>query len=334
MKFAYHLAPLLVPLAFALSVKAWPGNLRRVDVSDQRKLENEEEEEKEQVEAEGEEGTESTGDKGTRPEDGFLIKMHYFRGIKWEPRGTDFCVMCIDGECKEGDYVATTHCNANLPNLRWHYIQVEGKGAGLIKAKSEDLCLQLADGPRENLELHPCSKSEARQWFQGFSWDRKFRLHPYTLRDKSEHFCVTMLHHPLAKNDDDGEPIRAQPCYKAARTETVYFEADFREEVKEELQKCKKDDRKKGKCKECQRCSNDGECGKADDGSKLYCYKRGEKGWRMNLELKNDPNAWAKIPGCDGYGEHGTYCVDDSISVSLVNTCNFAHATTYACICR
>ena len=41
----------------------------------------------------------------------------------------------------------------------------------------------------------------------------------------------------------------------------------------------------------------------------LYCYERGDKGWRTNLENGYDPNPWAQVPGCTGYGKHGkNYC--------------------------
>jgi hypothetical protein len=41
----------------------------------------------------------------------------------------------------------------------------------------------------------------------------------------------------------------------------------------------------------------------------LYCYERGGKGWRTNLESGFDPNPWAQIPGCSGFGNHGkNYC--------------------------
>ena len=79
---------------------------------------------------------------------------------------------------------------------------------------------------------------------------------------------------------------------------TSYWRADRRKPIKEELKRPKKRCDKE-KCGECEGyCEDDSEC-KGD----LYCYQRGDKGWRTNLVMKYDPNPWAKIPGCSGYGE-------------------------------
>lgn len=233
---------------------------------------------------------------------GFLWHLYYEPCIKWAFRGYDFCVMCRNRKCEKDDYVVTSHCNANEEHFRWEWEEV-GDGVGLMKTKSTSLCLE---GNRTwDFTLRPCDKDNIRQHFQGYSDEpgAKFQLLPKD-HQRSKPQCMTMLHHPLAANDNDGEMIIDQPCYKAEKTETAYWTADYRPKVKEELDKAKPVCRRE-KCGECEGyCEKDSEC---KDG--LYCYERGNKGWRTNLENYYDPNPWAQIPGCEGYGRFGkNYC--------------------------
>lgn len=52
-------------------------------------------------------------------------------------------------------------------------------------------------------------------------------------------------------SDDDGEMIIDQPCFKAEKTETAYWTADYRPEIKEKLKKADKVCRNE-KCGECE----------------------------------------------------------------------------------
>mmetsp|Transcript_14128 Transcript_14128/g.30306 ORF Transcript_14128/g.30306 Transcript_14128/m.30306 type:complete len:444 (-) Transcript_14128:119-1450(-) len=232
---------------------------------------------------------------------GFLWHLYYEPGIKWAPRGYDFCVMCRNFKCKKGDYVVTSHCSANEEHHRWEWVEVED-GKGLMKTKSEDLCL---DGNGDwDFVLRPCDKDNEEQHFENIDLTgEKFQLLP-SGHQKSKPQCMTMLHHPLAANDDDGEMIIDQPCYKAEKTETSYWTADYRPKISEKLKKADKSCRNKD-CDECEGyCEKDSEC-KGD----LVCYERGNKGWRTNLESGFDPNPNAQIPGCSGQGRHGkNYC--------------------------
>ena len=237
---------------------------------------------------------------------GFLWHLWYTKGIKYEARGSDFCVMCKGKSgCEKGDEVVTSHCNPNDPDMRWEYIKVKN-GVGLMKTRYHNLCLEMND--LKEYRLQRCDEDEERQMFQGLSYRGKFKLHPYKRRFADKKQCISMLHHPLAKDDHDGEEIIDQPCYKPERTETVYWVADFRDEVEEEIGRKDYDCSKKDKCRECEgNCSDDNEC-KGD----LVCYKRGDEGWRENLKNKHDPNGWAQIPGCTGMGKYGrNYCAKE-----------------------
>ena len=237
---------------------------------------------------------------------GFLWHLYYEPCIKWAPRGYDFCVMCRNYKCEKNDYVVTSHCNANEEHFRWEWKEVED-GVGLMKTKSTNLCLEGDDS--WDFILRPCDQNNERQHFQGFddTPGAKFKLLPKNHQRGDMPQCMTMLHHPLASNDDDGEMIIDQPCYKAEKTETALWTADYRSKIKEKLEKAKPTCSKE-KCGECEGfCEKDSEC-KGD----LYCYQRGNKGWRTNLENGFDPNPWAQIPGCDGYGKFGkNYCSKD-----------------------
>ena len=233
---------------------------------------------------------------------GFLWHLWYEPGIKYEARGTDFCVMCKGKSgCEKGDEVVTGHCNPNDDNMRWEYIKIKN-GVGLMKTRTRNLCLEMGE---KEYRLQRCDRKEERQMFQGLSYKSKFKLHPYKRRFADKEQCMSMLHHPLAKDEHDGEEIIDQPCYKPERTETVFWEADFRDEVKEKIGKKDYDCSKKNKCKECEgNCSSDNEC-KGD----LFCYKRSDEKWRESLKDGENPNGWAEIPGCQGMGKYGrNYC--------------------------
>ena len=234
---------------------------------------------------------------------GFLWHLWYKEGIKYEARGTDFCVMCKGKSgCEKGDEVVTSHCNPNDANMRWEYIKIEN-GVGLMKTRTRNLCLEMNE--EKEYRLQRCERKEERQMFQGLSYKSKFKLHPYKRRFADKEQCISMLHRPLAKDEHDGEEIIDQPCYKPERTETVYWVADFRDEVKEKIGKKDYDCSKKNKCKECEgNCSSDNEC-KGD----LFCYKRSGEKWRESLKDGDNPNGWAEIPGCQGMGKYGrNYC--------------------------
>ena len=210
--------------------------------------------------------------------------------------------MCRNYKCEKNDYIVTSHCNSNEEHYRWEWIEVED-GVGLMKTKTENLCLE---GNRKwDFILRPCDRNNGRQHFKGLDESgAKFQLLPKEHQRKNDALCMTMLHHPLAANDDDGEMIIDQVCDKAEKTDTAYWTADYRPKIKEILKKAKKVCRNKD-CNECEGyCENDAEC-KGD----LVCYKRGNKGWRTNLESGNDPSGWAQVPGCPGYGKYGkNYC--------------------------
>ena len=234
---------------------------------------------------------------------GFLWHLWYKEGIKYEARGTDFCVMCKGKSgCEKGDEVVTSHCNPNDANMRWEYIKIKD-GVGLMKTRTRNLCLEMNE--KKEYRLQTCERKEERQMFQGLSYKSKFKLHPYKRRFADKEQCISMLHRPLAKDEHDGEEIIDQPCYKPERTETVYWVADFRDEVKEKIGKKDYDCSKKNKCKECEgNCSSDNEC-KGD----LFCYKRSGEKWRESLKDGDNPNGWAEIPGCQGMGKYGrNYC--------------------------
>lgn len=242
---------------------------------------------------------EQSGDKDL----GFLWHLYYEPCIKWAPRGYDFCVMCRNYKCEKNDFVVTSHCNANQEHFRWEWKEVED-GVGLMKTKSTNLCLEGDDS--WDFILRPCDEDNERQHFKGFddAPGAKFKLLPKNHQRSNTPQCMTMLHHPLAANDDDGEMIIDQPCYKAEKTETAFWTADYRPKIKEKLEKAKPTCSKE-KCGECKGfCEKDSEC-KGD----LYCYERGNKGWRTNLENGYDLNPWAQVPGCIGYGKFGkNYC--------------------------
>mmetsp|Transcript_27928 Transcript_27928/g.56539 ORF Transcript_27928/g.56539 Transcript_27928/m.56539 type:complete len:304 (-) Transcript_27928:1565-2476(-) len=227
---------------------------------------------------------------------GFMWALWYDDDIKWAPRGYSFCVMCRNQECKKDDYVVTSNCNNNLPHYRWEWVKV-GEGRGLMKTKTKNLCLE---GDGGQFLLRRCDKGNDGQHFEGIEFGGdKFRLYSST-RQKGKERCMTMLHHPLSKGGDDGEEIIDQPCSKAEKTDTVYWTAEYRLQIKDTLKRC----RGGNKCEECEECEDDDDCK-----GNLVCYNRGGDGWRVNLKNKADPDGWAQIPGCPGYGKYGkNYC--------------------------
>ena len=239
---------------------------------------------------------------------GFLWHMWYFKGIKYEQRGTDWCVMCPGDGCEKGSPVVTNHCNPNDPDMRWEYIHVKN-GVGQMKTKHYSLCLEMRDEEKPNVfRLQKCDIDEEGQLFQGLRYDGKFKLHPYKRRFARLKQCMSMLHHPLAKKEHDGEEIIDQPCHKPERTQTVFWTAEFRHEVEEEIgKKNYKCFAKGNRCKECQgECHDDEDC---EEG--LKCFRRNGEGWRIGVEEGTHPNPWAEIPGCSGMGKYGRdYCYD------------------------
>lgn len=184
----------------------------------------------------------------------------------------------------------------NVPDPALYPVE-PGFKVGLMKVKSKNLCLE----PDEDWHytLQKCNKKNLRQHFMGIDFEDKFQLYN-VLHQRGKPRCMTMLHHPLAANDIDGEMIIDQPCHRALRTQTNVWVAEYRAYIDEDLKQTNDD--KKGKCEGF--CESDKDC----EGD-LVCYKRGERGWRTNLEMKVDPNPWAQIPGCSGYGEFGkNYC--------------------------
>ena len=238
---------------------------------------------------------------------GFMWHLWYTKGIKYEQRGTDWCVMCQgkDG-CEKGSPVVTNHCNPNDPDMRWEYVHLKN-GIGQLKTRHHNLCLELREDDKAYL-LQRCDEDEEGQMFWGLRYDGKFKLHPYKKRFAKTKQCMSMLHHPLAKKEHDGEEIIDQPCHKPERTQTVYWTADFRPEVEEDIGKRNYKCSAKKRCKECQGdCSNDNECER-----NLSCFLRNGEGWRIGLEERmHSNNAWAEIPGCSGMGRFGfNYCYD------------------------
>ena len=71
--------------------------------------------------------------------------------------------------------------------------------------------------------------------------------------------------------DDDGEMIIDQPCFKAEKTETAYWTADYRPEIKEKLKKADKVCRNE-KCGECEGyCEKDS--GRCQVNNSLYSLR-------------------------------------------------------------
>ena len=137
---------------------------------------------------------------------GFLWHLWYTKGIKYEARGSDFCVMCKGKSgCDKGDEVVTSHCNPNDPDMRWEYIKVKN-GVGLMKTRYHNLCLEMNDS--KEYRLKKCDKDEERQMFQGLSYKGKFKLHPYKRRFSDKKQCLSMLHHPVST----GIPIHHVLC--------------------------------------------------------------------------------------------------------------------------
>ena len=127
---------------------------------------------------------------------GFLWHLWYTKGIKYEARGSDFCVMCKGKSgCEKGDEVVTSHCNPNDPDMRWEYIKVKN-GVGLMKTRYHNLCLEMND--LKEYRLQRCDEDEERQMFQGLSYKGKFKLHPYKRRFSDKKQCLSMLHHPVS----------------------------------------------------------------------------------------------------------------------------------------
>lgn len=277
------------------------------DSSDDDSSDNSSDDDSSDDDSSAEDGKNVSEYKGKNSALGFMWHLWYTKGIKYEQRGTDFCVMCPgkDG-CEKGSPVVTTHCNPNDPDQRWDYIKVKDN-AGQLKTRHHNLCLEMRDKDKM-YRLQKCDEDEERQWFQGLRYNGKFKLHPYKRQNKNNKQCMSMLHHPLAKKEHDGEEIIDQPCHKPERTQTVYWTADFRDEVEEEIGFKDYDCSSKGnRCEECKGdCSDDDDCEKG-----LKCFQRNEKGWRTGVEEGWHPNAWAKIPGCKGMGKYGRdYCYD------------------------
>ena len=175
---------------------------------------------------------------------GFVWKL--WPSKKFTDRGDDYGVMCINKECDRKDYVATGHINNNLDYMRWEYIpHPKVANAGQMKTKTEDLCLK--HNKDHDFVLERCDDADEHQLFVGFSHTEKFKLHPYGRGKNWKKYCITMLHRPRANGDDDGEVIIDQTCDKPEKTETVYWIAEYRPKVKEEIgtkdKKCKKNDK-------------------------------------------------------------------------------------------
>ena len=244
---------------------------------------------------------------------GFLWRLFYEADIKYEVRGTDFGVMCPEFRCREGDMIATNHNNPNADYMRWEFqASSEIPGTGRIRTRTADLCVTMTETEEDNyaIALHRCDLDDEMQLFLGFSYTERFLLHPYAHHGALSPQCVTMLHHPRAKNDDEGERIIDQPCHKALRTETAYWVAEYRPRVREDLglrdYGCTHPG---GRCGECMGdCDVDRDC--LGD---LRCFQRNEKGWRTGHKYGWNMNPWAEVPGCSGVGEFGRdYCYDAS----------------------
>ena len=188
------------------------------------------------------------------PDDlGFVWKLYPSK--KFDDRGDDYGVMCRGKECEKNDNIVTGHINNNLDYMRWEYIPHPNiENAGQMKTKTKNLCLTHArtDNKDHDYVLRKCDNADENQLFVGFSHTEKFKLHPYGRGKDYEDYCISMLHRPRSNGDDDGEVIidQGKQCLKPIKTETVYWIAQYRPRIKEEIgfkdMKCKNND----KCRE------------------------------------------------------------------------------------
>uniref|UniRef100_A0A7S4I6R4 Ricin B lectin domain-containing protein n=1 Tax=Odontella aurita TaxID=265563 RepID=A0A7S4I6R4_9STRA len=258
-------------------------------VDDQRKTAETEETEETEV---------STKEQQDPNQLGALWKLHYEKGIRWENRGTDFCVMCRGaGGCVNGTRLVINYCNQNDDSYRWKFKRVD-KGVVQIKVKKEDLCVTRVHA--REYELRPCDTSD-RQIFNGYVSNGKFQLEPFGRVGRT----MTMHHRPKGKGKYFGEEILDMPSSKAELSDTLYWEAEYREreypeDLKLKIANCTESD----PCQECEgECKTDSDCN-----TELKCWDRVDIPWRQRLEL-GLKTPWEKVPGCSGVGEFAqNYC--------------------------
>ena len=106
----------------------------------------------------------------------------------------DVVLSILSGKkCEKGDYVVTSHCNGNAEHFRWEWVEVEGQeGVGLMKTKSEMLCLEPNEDILKQHTLQPCDPTNPRQHFKGINFLDKFQLYP-VINQRGKPRCMTML---------------------------------------------------------------------------------------------------------------------------------------------
>ena len=160
----------------------------------------------------------------------FQMKLWYTEGIKWEYRGKHWCWQCVGQKgCNPGDTIITQPCR-DIRAQRWQAVQVTSKYVQFrtknVLSGPDDLCVTRNDEQGEKYELEECDDGEDRQLFRGFEADEdeKFALNPKVAVDDGRDRCVTMNHRPRSNGDYNGDKIYDQKCWKAEKTDTMYWE--------------------------------------------------------------------------------------------------------------
>lgn len=162
----------------------------------------------------------------------FQMKLWYTEGIKWEYRGKHWCWQCVGQKgCNPGDTIITQPCR-DIRAQRWQAVRVTS-GSKYVQFRTrnvlsgpDDLCVTRNDEQGEKYELEECDDGEDRQLFRGFEADEdeKFALNPKVAVDDGRDRCVTMNHRPRSNGDYNGDKIYDQKCWKAEKTDTMYWE--------------------------------------------------------------------------------------------------------------
>ena len=162
----------------------------------------------------------------------FQMKLWYTEGIKWEYRGENWCWQCVGQKgCNPGDTIITQPCR-DIRAQRWQAVRVTSNRKYVqfrtrnVLSGPDDLCVTRNDEQGEKYELEECDEKEDRQFFRGFKAgeDEKFALNPKPAVDDGRDRCVTMNHRPRSNGDYNGDKIYDQKCWKAEKTDTMYWE--------------------------------------------------------------------------------------------------------------
>ena len=162
----------------------------------------------------------------------FQMKLWYTPGIKWEYRGKHWCWQCVGQKgCNPGDTIITQPCR-DIRAQRWQAVQVKNKNKYVqfrtrnVSSGPDDLCVTRNHEQGEKYSLQECDEDDDKQLFLGFEADEdeKFALNPKVAVDDGRDRCVTMNHRPRSNGDYNGDKIYDQKCWKAEKTDTMYWE--------------------------------------------------------------------------------------------------------------